>query len=247
MPPASSGSSAPSGSPLDQRYASGFGALPSLRVGGWLTLAFVACTVLVVTRATLWVDAETLPWFTWLDEYRWGHSIPRALVLLGQFWLTGILAGLVSCWVSLVQRRWTPVLVTFVLIVGLDVILFVLKRWSGRPAPRSGLNEVFAGGVSYPSGHAACALVACVWIVHLIAVAAPKATWLKTAYVLAWVLAITVGITTLTLGYHWIFDTIGAWLLGGALLVFARHGLIWLQAWFDRRAAEPSREGTSAA
>lgn len=218
-------------------YATGYGPRPSLRTAWLLTGLFVACTLLVVLRGTLWIDAETLPWFTWLDEYSLGHAIPRVLVLGGQFWLTGSIAGLVGLIVSWVQRRWTPVLVTGVLVVGLDVALFVIKRWSGRPAPRSGVNEVFAGGISYPSGHAACAIVACLWIVHLLAILWPKASWLKAAYIAAWVLAMAVGIATITLGYHWVFDSIGAWLLGLACLVFARHALTWLQDWFDRRAA----------
>lgn len=204
----------------------GHGRLPAMS-WAWLLLAgFAAVTAAVALRLTLDVDERTLPWFTWLDEYPLGHAIPRVLVLGGQFWLTGTLAVLAGAWASWRLHRWAPVIVSAVTVLGLDVVLWVVKVWIGRPAPASGINDVFVPpGVSYPGGHAACALVACLWIVHMIAVVDPNTSWLRAAHVGAVVLAVVVALTTHTLGYHWITDTLGGWLLAGAIVIGARHAL----------------------
>src|SRR5664280_1997073 len=57
------------------------------------------------------------------------------------------------------RRVWRPLLVLLAALAALNAATLALKLATGRTAPHAGIDLVFAGGWSYPSGHAVNATV----------------------------------------------------------------------------------------
>ncbi|MFC8504207.1 phosphatase PAP2 family protein [Pedococcus sp. NPDC057267] len=188
-----------------------------------ITIPWVACaaalailTVGVLTGVTRQFDAVTLPWFTALDTPGVGHLTARVLVMGGQFWLVGTAATGVAVWRGIQQRNVRPVVVTGAAMVVMSVSIWLLKVLVGRTAPRGGANTVLAGGHSYPSGHAATAVVCLALAAALIARTPHTRRWLLP---LASAAAGVVGVCTIVLGYHWVTDVAAGWAAGSILAI----------------------------
>jgi undecaprenyl-diphosphatase len=176
-------------------------------------VVLVALTLAVAAGWTRDVDHATLGWFTPLDHPRPVHLAWRILVMAGQFWLVGtavLVLGAARSWQS---RSWRPFLVRLAAVAGLDLLLLVSKQLTGRTSPHSGLNEVLGAGTSYPSGHTANATVCLV----LLALLSRR----RAAVPVAVAVAFGVGLANLVLGYHWISDVLGGWLLGTVIVTAA--------------------------
>lgn len=183
---------------------------------GWALLA--GLTALTLTGATQAVDAATLNWFTPLDQPGAVHAIWRTLVMGGQFWLVGSAVLLVAAVRSWRSRRKRPFLVSFAAVAALDVLILSSKQLVGRTSPNSGLNEVLAGGTSYPSGHTANATMCLVLLAVLL-------TRRRPALLAAIGFAIVVGLCNVVLGYHWPSEVVAGWLLGALIVVAAARQL----------------------
>ena len=91
----------------------------------------------------------------------------RVLVDLGgaAFLCLALVAAAVT---HLIRRRNVrPVLVAGGWIVAIEAVIWLAKITIGRTPPRSGLDLVFHGGMSYPSGHAADAVAVAISNVQL--------------------------------------------------------------------------------
>jgi membrane-associated phospholipid phosphatase len=181
-----------------------------------LLTGLVLVTLLTVTGATQGPDSEAFGWFTWLDRPGALHIIWRTLVMGGQFWLVGTAAVIVAALVARRARSWRPLAVSVASVAALDVLIIVSKQLVGRTSPHSGLNEVLAGGTSYPSGHTANATMC----LTLLAVLLSGPERRRKAVTIAVVGAVVVGLCNLILGYHWLSEVVASWLLG-ALIVLA--------------------------
>jgi len=196
-----------------------------------LGVALLLLTGAVASGATLQGDATALSWFTSLDDGGASHVVARILVMGGQFWLAGSVLALLAAFQGWVQRSLRPVLVAGVSMAGLEAVVWALKALTGRTAPASGVNAVLAGGSSFPSGHAAAATFAMLLGVALLRGSGsgrpgprrhgrPRRSWL-----VGLTGAVTVGVCTLLLGYHWPSDAVGGWLLGALAAGVAARGL----------------------
>ncbi|GAB6902033.1 hypothetical protein JCM9957A_51230 [Kineosporia succinea] len=188
-------------------------------LAGWAVLA--ALTGLVVAGGSLGVDDATLGWFTVLDRPGAVHLTWRTLVMGGQFWLVGtavIVVGVLRAWRS---RSWRPAVVGALAVGALDVLIIASKHLVGRTSPHSGLNEVLAGGSSYPSGHTANATMCLALLTVLLAGGRRR----RVSLIAAVVGAVVVGLCNLVLGYHWLSEVVAGWLLGGLIVVAAAHVL----------------------
>jgi undecaprenyl-diphosphatase len=103
----------------------------------------------------------------------------------------------------------------------LDVSVGLVKTVVGRVGPlqlgpgamRTGASTVFAHGTIFPSGHTANAVVT--W--GLLA-------WLTRRHRRSWgvaagLLAMSIGLTTVYLGTHWVSDMLAGWAAGGLVLL----------------------------
>lgn len=204
---------------------------------GWVACAgaLTVLTVGVLTGVTRRVDALTLPWFTAMDTPGIGHVSARILVMGGQFWLVGTLATGLAVWRGIQQRSVRPVVVTGAAMVAMSASIWLLKVIVGRTAPRAGENSVLDGGHSYPSGHAATAVVCLVLAAALIG-RHHQRRWTLLAASAA---AAVVGVCTAVLGYHWVTDVVGGWAAGALIVIPAVR-------WLDAPAPDqPARDRTA--
>jgi membrane-associated phospholipid phosphatase len=118
-------------------------------------------------------------------------------------------------------KSWRPIYLSVSALLLLNGVVGISKIIFGRTKPRLALDLLHAGGLSYPSGHSANALL----------------TWGMTAYLiyrythrepfngikLNWLVALitfTVCVSSLVRNTHWFSDLLGGVLIGGSLLVF---------------------------
>jgi membrane-associated phospholipid phosphatase len=147
------------------------------------------------------VGASTTSLDGWFQQFRRGPA--RELLIFTSPWLLcSLLVGAVA--VTLLRRRWRMAAVMLVS----PLVGIVLARW---------LKELFGrekdGALAYPSGHTTAAVV----VVGMIVLAAGSALWAVLAAAAFTVLAmIGQGVT-----YHYFTDTVGALLLGSAVVCVA--------------------------
>jgi len=108
----------------------------------------------------------------------------------------------------------------------------ITKSLEDRPRPPGGLSE--AAGSSFPSGHAAHAIVF-VAIAVGVAHAFPSFVHRAAVVLAAIALAGLIGISRIYLRVHYLSDVVGGWALGSA--VFAACGMTALIVSFMRQNA----------
>jgi len=149
-----------------------------------------------------------------------GRVVVRALAVLGQ---RGLTVTVVLVLAVLAVRRsgsWRPGLVSAGALGLLGVLGQVLKIEVGRLAPRAARVAVHAGGLSWPSGHAANTVVSGALVLWLLPPVRPAlAGWARLVGGVLYGLAIAGGgVALVVLDYHWASDVVGGWLLGGVVL-----------------------------
>lgn len=142
--------------------------------------------------------------------------------------ITGLLV-LFLCW------RWrsrTPLVLTVIAVGGSLVMTLAGKTLVGRARPSlADAIPPFESTPSFPSGHTLNATViagiVCYLMLHWFRTRGMRALWV----VLATAYAVTMGLSRVYLGHHWLTDVIAGWLLGLAwvLVVIILHRL-WLTA-----------------
>ncbi len=191
---------------------------PSRRAwAGVSLLALAALAAALVPAEPLGIDRS---WSEAMQDIRTRPLTDIALVLdwLGRFPGSLVAIGVVGAVLLVARRRFA--LFAFVVAECLaPLVIAILKSLAGRPRPPGGL--VHAGGLSFPSGHAAYAGVTCTAAVLLLAAAdVRRGRWWAVAAVgiagMAW--------SRTYLQVHWLSDVLGgaAVGVGVALLVVAR-------------------------
>jgi membrane-associated phospholipid phosphatase len=188
-----------------------------VRPAGWwfdglLVVAFVVLTYVLWHRHLLGIDLAVR---NWSDGHR-----PRALYWLaragnefgqgGFFTIVSLLLAGYIGWKRHSLRPVLPVLLAFALTF---VSITLLKDWTDRAAPHSLVahpERFGSGGISYPSGHLANALVWYGTLALLLSVWLPR-RWLR---VIRIVPPAVLCVTTVYLGFHWLSDTVAGVLLG---------------------------------
>ena len=191
-----------------------------------LTILFLALYALITQQ----VLADS--WLRRLDEWIYGRDFllvtpgktPTLVMLVDDLGLRAVTAFFLLVTAILISRRfksWRPVNLSILSLVLLNLVVGVSKLFFGRTKPNSGFDLVFTdSGLSYPSGHAANALLTWGLLSYLIfrythrqPFEGMRLTWL--------VVVITAGVCLVSLfrNTHWLSDLIGGLFIGGALLV----------------------------
>jgi len=140
---------------------------------------------------------------------------------LGLRSLTATILLITAAFLGWKFKSWRPIYLSVSALILLNGVVGLSKLIFGRTKPRLSLDLLHAGGLSYPSGHSANALL----------------TWGMTAYILyrysfhsrshLIFLQVVVGVLTTTVyaaslirNTHWFSDLLGGVLIGGSLLVF---------------------------
>ena len=192
----------------------------ALKWAGGLFAGFLLVTWQVITNGPLiHLDAIIFnaqrPQLTKLEKL--------VLLRIDNLGLRGVTATILFITAFVLARRfksWRPLNLSVLAVIALNGVVGLAKLGVGRTKPHLNVDLVYAGGLSYPSGHASNAIL----------------TWGVLAYILyryshpqAWhPLAMTFAAGAFTLGVcmvsafrntHWLSDLLGGLFIGGALLV----------------------------
>jgi undecaprenyl-diphosphatase len=196
---------------------------PSFRViaAVGLVLIYVVLTVGVLSGSD--VDGLDTLVFRWAGTKPWPgmYELVSWWVLLGQRAICCGIAAAWFVWVAVRRRDLRPLLtfvvVTLVLNVTVGVVKLAIGRLGplqlGRSAADIGASRVFDDGTIFPSGHTSNAVV--IWGLMALLAVRHRKVW----GAVAGLMAVTVGLSTIYLGTHWVSDVVAGWAAGGLVLL----------------------------
>ena len=153
-----------------------------------------------------------------------------------------VIAALAVVVLVAVRRRWTPLVLVGIAGLGSLAMTVVGKGWVGRMRPPSALAvPPFEESPSFPSGHTLNATALVTVIVYLVLIWT-TANWQRVvAIVVGGLFIVTMGLSRVFLGHHWLTDVIAGWAIGlaWALAVITAHRL-WLTLHRRETATEVS-------
>ena len=204
-----------------------------------LTGAFVVVTLLAAGPLrdwdalfqSYWARQYTPNWRVFLDR------VPNAVA--GQAVCAPVLAG-VAISLGLRHRTWHPVVIAVAAEAAFFGGIGGLKVLLGRSSPASGDGSFFDGGllghgwhgISYPSGHAAEAVLIYGAAAYLLrSYAHPDLRARHRTFWIVLLIAVNALLVAFYLGYHWPTDLVGGVLAGGILLRL----LVTVDRWHARR------------
>ncbi|NDF10905.1 MAG: phosphatase PAP2 family protein [Actinobacteria bacterium] len=145
------------------------------------------------------------------------------LMLIDDLGLRGVTATVLLISAFLISRRFKsfrPLNLSILSLVSLNLVVGLAKLGFGRTKPRLNVDLLHFGGLSYPSGHAANALLTWGLLSYLIfrythkePFEGMRLTWLVV------LITSSVCVVSLFRNTHWLSDLIGGLFIGGALLV----------------------------
>ncbi|MGZ6812068.1 MAG: phosphatase PAP2 family protein, partial [Blastococcus sp.] len=187
-----------------------------------LTVFYVALTGAVLTGSDVdGMDSIVLRWSV-AGPWPWLHEAATWWVLLGQRGICLAIAAVLLTVRALWRREIRPLLTLGVVTLLLNVSVGVVKLAVGRLGPlqlgaqavTAGASHVFTDGTVFPSGHTANAVVT--WGLLALLARRHRRLWA----VVSGLLAVSIGLTTIYLGTHWVSD-VAAGLAAGCLVLLA--------------------------
>lgn len=140
----------------------------------------------------------------------------HALSSFGAGLVYTILFALIAAWLAW-QRRLRLAMFVVVTMIGSSVINALAKLAVGRPRPVLSDPIAHAHGLSFPSGHAQSATVAC-GVLLVVFWPSLRGVWRVAATLLGAVVVSAIGFSRAALGVHFVSDVIGGYCLGGLWL-----------------------------
>jgi membrane-associated phospholipid phosphatase len=171
-------------------------------------------------------------WIRRLDEWIYNRDIllvtpgktPTLVMLVDDLGLRSVTAIVLLITASLIGRRfksWRPFNLSLLSLILLNLSVGASKLLFGRTKPHSGFDLVFTdSGLSYPSGHAANAILTWGIFAYLIFRYSHKEPF--EGMRLTWFVSIVtsgVCLASLYRNTHWFSDLLGGLFIGSALLV----------------------------
>jgi membrane-associated phospholipid phosphatase len=171
-------------------------------------------------------------WIRRLDEWIYDRSFllvepnktPTLVILiddLGLRWVTSAILLITTILISKRFNSWRPVNLSLLALFLLNLTVGASKLLFGRTKPSTGYDLFFTdSGLSYPSGHAANAILSWGMLAYLIFRYSHKEPF--EGMRLTWFVSIvTIGVCLASLyrNTHWFSDLLGGLFIGSALLV----------------------------
>ena len=191
-----------------------------------LTFLFLALYGLVTQQ----VLANT--WIRRVDEWIYERDFllitpgktPTLVMLVDDLGLRGVTAMILLFTAVLISRRfksWRPINLSLLSLLLLNIAVGASKLMFGRTKPSTGFDLVFTdSGLSYPSGHAANAILT--WGIFAYLIFRYSHKYPFEGMRLTWFVAIvTTGVCLASIyrNTHWFSDLLGGLFIGSALLV----------------------------
>lgn len=194
--------------------------------------ALKLAALFIVIYAVITQQVLANSWIRRLDEWIYDRGFlivtpgktPTLVMLVDDLGLRSVTALVLLVTATLIGRRfksWRPLNLSLLSLVLLNLTVGVSKLLFGRTKPHSGFDLVFTdSGLSYPSGHAANAILTWGIFAYLIFRYSHKEPF--EGMRLTWFVSIiTAGVCLASLyrNTHWFSDLLGGLFIGSALLV----------------------------
>ena len=192
----------------------------ALKWAGLLFVGFLIVTQQVITNGPLiHLDAKIFnaarPHLTKLEKL--------LLLRIDNLGLRGVTATILLITAFFIARRfksWRPLNLSVLALLALNLVVGLAKLGVGRTKPKLNVDLVYAGGLSYPSGHASNAILTWGVLAYILYRYSHPNAWHPLAMGVA-AGAFTVGVCVVSAfrNTHWLSDLLGGLFIGGALLV----------------------------
>jgi undecaprenyl-diphosphatase len=195
------------------------------------TLATSLC-VLAATHLRFPGDATLLALPQAIDNAAW-HLMMLVVTEIGGGWVAMVMLAVLAP-VLLLHRRY-PEGLSFLGVFSLNALVPVLKGIINRPRPSGQIVDVLThhGGSSFPSGHSILAMVFFGLLFYMIPHLTQDRRTIGVIRSVSLIIILLTGLSRVYLGVHWPSDVIGAYVIGGVVLML----LIAFHQW-ARQGAE---------
>ena len=194
-----------------------------IRAVKWSSLFFVGFIVVtqqVLTNGPLIALDARIANAKRIDFAPWIDFILMRIDDLGLRGLTASALLVAAIYIARRFKTWRPLNLAILSIIVLNLIVGLAKLLIGRTKPLLNVDLIYAGGLSYPSGHASNAILSWGVLAYLIYRYAHVDRYrgrLASAGVA--LISLSVCVVSLMRNTHWLSDLVGGLFIGAALLV----------------------------
>lgn len=200
-----------------------------------ITTSALFAVFLLITLQVVWdgplrtVDAN-LANSSWYDEHPLSMKIASYVDHLGLRGVTAAILLGVAALIWYLNKQPRPMILAVLSLLGLNLVVGALKLLIGRTKPRLGIDVIDAGGMSYPSGHSANAILTWGLIAYLLVQYSRRARK-RAGRLVTIVISITIAVISVSIfrNTHWFTDLLGGAFIGAtllsALITIDRHHL----------------------
>jgi membrane-associated phospholipid phosphatase len=192
----------------------------AIRWSTLLFLGFIVVTQQVITNGPLISLDARIANAGRVDFPSWIDFILMRLDDLGLRGLTASTLVIAAIYISRRFKTWRPLNLAILSIIALNLAVGLAKLLIGRTKPQLNVDLIYAGGLSYPSGHASNAILSWGVLAYLIYRYAHVDRYrgrLASAGVA--LISMSVCFVSLFRNTHWLSDLVGGLFIGAALLV----------------------------
>ena len=189
----------------------------------WSTLFFVGFIVVtqqVITNGPLIALDARIANAGRTDFPSWIDFVLMRIDDLGLRGLTATALMIAAIYIARRFKTWRPLNLAILSLIALNLTVGLAKLLIGRTKPQLNVDLIYAGGLSYPSGHASNALLSWGVLAYLIYryahVDRYRGRLASTGVAL---ISLSVCVVSLFRNTHWLSDLVGGLFIGAALLV----------------------------
>jgi membrane-associated phospholipid phosphatase len=194
-----------------------------VRAVKWSSLffaGFVVVTQQVITNGPLIALDAKIANADRTDFPSWIDFLLMRIDDLGLRGLTGTALMIAAIYIARRFKTWRPLNLAILSLIALNVTVGLAKLLIGRTKPQLNVDLIYAGGLSYPSGHASNAILSWGVLAYLIYryahVDRYRGRLASTGVAL---ISLSVCVVSLFRNTHWLSDLVGGLFIGAALLV----------------------------
>jgi membrane-associated phospholipid phosphatase len=194
-----------------------------VRAVRWSTLFFVGFIVVtqqVITNGPLIALDARIANASRTDFPSWIDFVLMRIDDLGLRGLTATALMIAAIYIARRFKTWRPLNLAILSLIALNLTVGLAKLLIGRTKPQLNVDLIYAGGLSYPSGHASNALLSWGVLAYLIYryahVDRYRGRLASTGVAL---ISLSVCVVSLFRNTHWLSDLVGGLFIGAALLV----------------------------
>jgi membrane-associated phospholipid phosphatase len=194
-----------------------------VRAVRWSTLFFVGFIVVtqqVITNGPLIALDARIANANRTDFPSWIDFVLMRIDDLGLRGLTATALMIAAIYIARRFKTWRPLNLAILSLIALNLTVGLAKLLIGRTKPKLNVDLIYAGGLSYPSGHASNALLSWGVLAYLIYryahVDRYRGRLASTGVAL---ISLSVCVVSLFRNTHWLSDLVGGLFIGAALLV----------------------------